>query len=98
MAQVSPQPSSTISSVIDRPKLPTFKGGDDMTSFLIRFERDAELLNVNRNTYAARIKILLSGRAVDRYASLPLEATINYDTLKEALLFARNFGPRSVKP
>ena len=49
----------------DSPKLPIFKDGEDITSYLIRFEHIASLLNVDPGTYAARLGSLLTGKAVD---------------------------------
>ena len=74
--------------VSDSPKLPIFKESEDITSYLIRFERIASLLNVDPDTYAARLGSLLTGKAVDIYASLPPEITNNYDRLKSSLLLA----------
>ncbi|XP_069988596.1 uncharacterized protein [Penaeus vannamei] len=38
-----------------RPSLPVFKDGEDITSYLIRFERIANLLNFKEETYAIRL-------------------------------------------
>lgn len=72
------------------PKLPIFKDGDDITSFLVRFERIAQLLSLNNYMYAVRLGSLLSGKAVDIYASLSSEITCNYELLKSALLVRFN--------
>ena len=72
----------------ERPKLPVYRDGDDIASFFVRFERVAELLNVDRNSYAVRLGSLFTGRAVDHYAALSPEITSNYDRLKLAFLSA----------
>ena len=74
--------------VSDPPKLSIFKESEDITSYLIRFERIASLLNVDPDTYAARLGSLLTGKAVDIHAFLPPEITNNYDRLKSSLLLA----------
>nr|XP_027232840.1 uncharacterized protein LOC113824300 [Penaeus vannamei] len=66
--------------------LPVFKDGEDITSYLIRFERIANLLNFKEETYAIRLGSLLTGKAVDIYTSLPPETTADYQLLKKALL------------
>jgi len=73
---------------VEKPKLPTFKTDDDMANYLVRFERVAQLLGIDKSTYAVRIGSLLSGKAVDVYASLTPEITADYDRLKSALLNA----------
>ena len=87
--------NSNVSYVADPPvivsesaKLPVFKDNEDITSYLIRFERIASLLNVDVDTYAARLGALLTGKAVDIYASLPPDITGNYERLKSSLLLA----------
>ncbi|KAA0186772.1 hypothetical protein HAZT_HAZT006895 [Hyalella azteca] len=70
----------------ERPKLPVYKDGDDITSFFVRFERIASLLQVEEDTYAVRLGSLLTGRAVDMYASLSPVTTGDYAALKKALL------------
>ena len=69
-------------------KLPVFRESEDITSYLIRFERIAALLNVDPDTYAVRLGALLTGKAVDIYDSLPPDITGNYDRLKSSLLLA----------
>ena len=47
-----------------RPKVPVFKDGDDIVSFIIRFERIAALLKLTPESYAVRTGSLLSGKAL----------------------------------
>lgn len=83
-------PDVVLSDATLRPKLPVYKDGDDITTYLIRFERIASLLQLDRNSYAVRLGSLLSGKAVKIYASLSPEITENYDSLKQALLLGFN--------
>ena len=71
---------------LDKPKLPTFKDGEDISSFIIRFERIAQLLAIPRDRWAMRLGTLLTGRALDIYVSFPEEVTSDFASLKEALL------------
>ena len=87
LAELSSNPSNIqLADNVNKPKLSMFTSGDDITSFSVRFERIAELLSINKDTYAVRLGSLLSGRAIDIYASLPPEVTANYGLLKKALL------------
>jgi hypothetical protein len=81
---------ASLSDVALRPKLPTYRDGDDITSYLIRFERIAALLQLKRESYAIRLGSLLTGKAVKIYAALAPEITENYDSLKLALLSGFN--------
>ena len=65
-----------------------YKDGEDMTSFLIRFERIATLLKWEKSRWAVQLGMLLQGRALQTFASLPPETTDDYDLLKDALLTA----------
>ena len=47
-----------------RLKLPQFKDGDDIVSFIMRFECIASLLKLDPNSYAVRIGNLVSGKAL----------------------------------
>ena len=69
-----------------KPTLPVLKDGEDIATYLIRFERVASLLNLKRDTYAVRLGSLLTGKAVEIYTSLSPSITSNYDDLKKALL------------
>ena len=78
-------------------KLPTFKDGDDISSYFCRFERICQMLSIPQTAYAVTLGTLLSGRAVDVYASLSVEVTKDYDRLKAALLLAYNKTPDSYR-
>ena len=90
MTQINKPNSPKYSPILlsDSAKLPIYRDGEDIISYLIRFKRIAALLNVDLDTYAARLGALLSGKAMDIYASLPPDITANYDRLKSSLLLA----------
>ena len=80
-----------------RPKLPVFKDGDDIVSFIIRFERIATLLKLTPESYAVRMGSLLSGKALKIYAAPSPEKTDDYTSLKAALLSGFNKTPESYR-
>ena len=80
-----------------RLKLPVFQDGEDISSFITRFERIASLLNLARDSYALRLGTVLGGRALDIYASLTPDTTNDYDALKRALLQGYNKTPDSYR-
>ena len=69
-----------------RPKLPAYQDGEDIATYLTRFERVAELLQLNKDTYAVRLGCLLTGKAAELYVSLSPEITSDYNRLKTSLL------------
>ena len=78
---------------VSRPKLPLLQDGEEITSYFNRFERVAELLSVDPDSYAARLGSLLTGKAAQIYTSLSADITSNYDSLKKALLTGFNKTP-----
>lgn len=86
-----------ISEYATRPKLPIFRDGDDIKAFIIRFERIAALLNLNRASWALRLGSVLSGKAVDIFASLPPDVTNDYDLQNNSLLRGYNKTPESYR-
>ena len=78
---------------VERPKLPSLKDGDDVTSYFVRFERVCQLLQLEENSFVVRLASLLEGRAAEIYSSLPPEITADYGLLKEAILagFRKNY-------
>ena len=87
------RPVAQVIDKVTKPKLPTFKDGDDINSFIVRFERVAELLEISHDSYPVHLGSLLSGKALDIYASLSTEITKNYSSLKAALLRGFNKSP-----
>ena len=78
---------------VSKPCLPQYQEGEDIASYLVRFERVAELLNVDEESYAIRLGSLLTGKAADIYISLSSEITKSYPSLKQALLTAFHKTP-----
>ncbi|XP_076062497.1 uncharacterized protein LOC143037823 [Oratosquilla oratoria] len=78
---------------IEAEKLPLLQEGEDIASYLNRFERIAELLKLSSDSYAVRLGTLLTGKAADMYISLSPEITKDYELLKKALLSGFNKTP-----
>ncbi|XP_070000736.1 uncharacterized protein [Penaeus vannamei] len=101
MARLNNSSDSSLNPVLfdgaSCPSLPVFKDGEDITSYLIRFERIANLLDFKEETYAIRLGSLLTGKAVDIYTSLPPETTADYQLLKKALLRGYSKTPASYR-
>ena len=68
------------------PRLPLLHDGDDLTSYFVMFERIADMLKLDEDSYAVRLGTLLTGKARDIYASLPVDTIKDYSLLKLALL------------
>ena len=63
-----------------------YQDGEDIATYLTRFERVAELLQLDLGMYAVRLGCLLTGKAAELYVSLSPEITSDYDALKKSLL------------
>ncbi|XP_060073585.1 uncharacterized protein LOC132553365 [Ylistrum balloti] len=74
--------------LVKGPKLPPYEEGkDNIDSYLQRFERYAIAQHWDRDSqWATNLSALLKGNALDVFSRLPVEKSLNYDTLKEALL------------
>lgn len=72
------------------PKLPPYRDDEDISAYLIRFERIAQLLQIDQNSYAVYLGSLLSGKALQIYSSLSEDITSDYNSLKAALLAGFN--------
>lgn len=69
------------------PKLQMFnEDKDDMDSFLLRFERYADIQKYDRSEYAIYLSALLQGSALDVYTRLSATEANDYEVLKTALL------------
>ena len=75
------------------PSLPIYTDQDEITSYLVRFERIAKLLTIPDADLAIHLGSLLSGRALDIYTGLSCDITEDYPTLKQALLSGFNRTP-----
>lgn len=81
-------PISAVSHCDHGSKPQPYRDGEDITSYLIRFERIAEMLKWNKVDYAVKLGLLLQGQALKIYASLSPDITNSYESLKSALLEA----------
>ncbi|XP_069108215.1 uncharacterized protein, partial [Argopecten irradians] len=70
------------------PKLPAFEEGkDNIDSYLQRFERFATTQGWDREgQWASNLSVLLKGRALDVFSRLPVDQSLDYSVLKDALL------------
>ena len=68
------------------PKMPTFQDGDDMDSYLTRFERVASLSGWEEVDWAGALSALLTGKALETYSRMAAEDARDYLKLKQALL------------
>ena len=88
-AAVAPVPQPDICKV----KLLPYRETDDLTAYLTRFERVADLYKWDDARKAIQIASLLQGRALSIYSSLDDVVTESYDLLKEELLKAFSTAP-----
>ena len=68
------------------PPIPSLTDSDDLPSYFIRFERQAEMRKWNKVHWALQLGCLLTGKALSVFSSLPSDITENYDNLKRELL------------
>ena len=69
------------------PKLPAFiDEKDELGRYLLRFERYAENAKWEKNMWAIKLSLLLTGRAMDIYTRMSDRDANEYDKLKKALL------------
>ena len=80
----SRQSASAITTI--NSSMPIFRDGEDISSYIIRFERICALSSLSKTMWAQHLGCLLSGRALKIYSSIPASAADDYDLLKEALL------------
>ena len=74
------------------PKLPSFiDEKDELDSYLLRFERYAENVSWEKDTWAIKLSALLTGRAMDVYTRMSDADASDYDKLKKALLTRYNY-------
>ena len=78
-------------------KMPTFnEGQDEIDSYLLRFERLAQLHKWEKADYHIYLGSLLRGRALKVYVSLPIDVVTDFEKLKEALLRAYSVDADSI--
>ncbi|XP_069139803.1 uncharacterized protein [Argopecten irradians] len=69
------------------PKLPSFEEGkDNIDAYIERFVRYASAQRWPQEQWGANLGALLKGRALDVFTRLSVEDSLNFDTLKKALL------------
>ena len=74
------------------PKLPSFiDGKNELDSYLLRFECYAENASWEKDTWAIKLSVLLTGRAMDVYTRMSDADASDYDKLKKALLTRYNY-------
>ncbi|XP_076067759.1 uncharacterized protein LOC143040565 [Oratosquilla oratoria] len=79
------QPSSQ-DIFVKRPDLSTYQKGENIASYLSRFERVANMLQAEEDSLAARLGSTLTGKAAELYSTFDLATISNFFLLKEALL------------
>ncbi|XP_068211718.1 uncharacterized protein [Palaemon carinicauda] len=77
---------SHVKVAVDTTRPLPFCDTDDITAYLVRFEKVAVSLNWERNSWSVQLASLLRGKALDIYTSLSDDVTSDYASLKEALL------------
>lgn len=77
---------STVSVSVDTTRPLPYRDGEDITAYLVRFEKVASALKWDRNTWPVQLASLLQGKALSIYTSLSDDVTSNYDLLKGAIL------------
>ena len=91
--EVPPSPRPSIQS----PKLPSFRDGEDITNFLLQFDRIAKLMGIPEDQLAIHLGASLSGKALRIYTSLDESSVSHYETLKTQLLAGFNKNPESYR-
>ena len=80
-------PAWTPSETQRRPKMPNFvEEKDDMDAYLERFERYAQVQKWREDSWAVNLSLLLTGKGLQVYTSMPQECAEDYPALKTALL------------
>ena len=74
------------------PKLPSFiDEKDELDSYLLCFERYVKNASWEKDTWAIKLSVLLTGRAMEVYTRMSDADTSDYDKLKKALLTRYNY-------
>ena len=78
-------------------KLPSFiDEKDELDIYLLRFERYAENTSWEKDTWAIKLSVLLTGRAMDVYTRMSDADASDYDKLKKALLTREGFLRKNI--
>ncbi len=67
-------------------QIPNFVEGEDVENFFVRFERIAWKWGWQTDEWAARVVTLLTGNALEAYASMDKKCSRSYDDIKAAVL------------
>ena len=71
---------------VEKLKIQPMADGEDIDSFVRRFERVMEIQRVPRDQWCTRLAVLLTGKAAELYTRLPLDEVSDFSKLKKALL------------
>ena len=85
--------TDTDSFRIKMPNVPPYKSGEDIASYLIRFESIADSMNWNDEIMARNLSLLISDTTLDIYTSFTDEVRSSYIELKAALISALKCTP-----
>ena len=78
--------SHPVSVSLDTTQPVPYKDDEDITAYIIRFERIASMLGWDKDSWAVKLGSLLQGKALDVFSSLGVSVTSDYESLKEHLL------------
>ena len=80
-------PDPPVSSEVVRLKLPKFdESSDDIDAYIERFERHATSQKWPKDVWASHLSLLLSGKALQAYASLSSDCINDYGSVKKSIL------------
>ncbi|XP_068171734.1 uncharacterized protein [Antennarius striatus] len=79
------------------PKIPPYVAGEDIESYLLRFERMAKTWGWLQSEWACRLVPLLSGKALEAYTAMDEERAHQYPDLREALLAKFDVSPETYR-
>ncbi|XP_068160711.1 uncharacterized protein [Antennarius striatus] len=79
------------------PKIPPYVAGEDIESYLLRFERMAKTWGWPQSEWACRLVPLLSGKALEAYTAMDEERAHQYPDLREALLAKFDVSPETYR-
>ena len=77
--------------------LPLYHDGDDICGFITRFEKMASMLKIPNDEWVVHFSSVLTGKALEKYVTLPTSVTDNYLELKREILLGFNRTPESYR-
>lgn len=75
---------------VEKQRLPLYDDNEDITSYIVRFERICEMAGIPPDSRAVRLGASLRGKAAELFSSLAPEIVTDYDQLKRSLLLGFN--------